>query len=177
MRFILFLACIMIFASCQKDPINDGRNIGNDLVIAEGVEPVDQSTMSTFQNEMLEAINEVRAAGCKCGDEQMPPVPALYWHPDLEEAANLHASDMVENNFFSHTSSNGDQLNDRLDKIGYNWSHASENLAEGEAPISTILVHFQNSPSHCKVMMSENPMEVGSAKVGKLWAVVFGHRR
>lgn len=176
MRFTLFLACIMIFASCKKDPI-DGRNSGNSLVLGEEIEPVDQSTMSTFQREMLNAINEVRTTGCKCGNENMPSVPALYWHPDLEEAADMHASDMVENDFFSHTSSNGDQLNDRLDKLGYNWSHASENLAQGEAPISTILIHFQNSESHCKVMMSADPMEVGAGKVSDMWAVVFGHRR
>lgn len=63
--------------------------------------------MSEANINMLAAVNEARAQSRSCGTDNMPAVPALAWHCLLKDAAQAHSQDMVDNGFFSHTSSDG----------------------------------------------------------------------
>ncbi len=55
-------------------------------------------------------------------------------HPDLMEAARVHSQEMIEKDYFSHNSFNGETFSARLKRFGYNWRIAGENIAWGSAP-------------------------------------------
>jgi len=64
------------------------------------------STLSTNQQELLDAINKERSKPRTCGDRgTFPPVPALTWNPELYAAALEHVTDLAYSNTFSHDGS------------------------------------------------------------------------
>ena len=124
--------------------------------------------------EMLTAVNKLRAAGCRCGNTQMPSVPALKWNSKLEKAANIHADDMSANNFFSHKGSDGSSVSARATRVGYSWRHIGENIASGPTNLERVMQGWIDSPNHCKNMMSKDFQEFAAARAGNLWVQVFG---
>src|SRR6478735_7313557 len=78
---------------------------------------------------MLQLVNDTRKKGCQCGDTWYPPAPRLSWNDQLEAAAFNHSKDMAQNNYFSHTSPNGDKAGNRIRQAGYNWMAYGENIA------------------------------------------------
>lgn len=53
------------------------------------------------------------------------------WSSKLETAALRHSKDVMDNDFFSHTSSHADTFLTRIDDVGYIYSNAGENIAMG----------------------------------------------
>ena len=117
------------------------------------------------QQKMLDEINKARAAGQDCGDEVFPPAPPLTWNCKLEQAAWAHTDDMVRNNFFSHTGSDGLDAGNRLDAAGYNWKVYGENLAAGFLTEEETIKGLLKSPGHCHNIMNPKFREFGSARV------------
>lgn len=120
----------------------------------------DQNTMqeagsmsTAFKNTVLNAVNALRAEGCTCGNEEMPPVGPLTWNDKLETAAKTHTEDMKKNNFLSHTGSDNSQPWDRVEIAGYNWKHTGENIGKGQQNWDTIFNDWVESPGHCKNIM------------------------
>ena len=81
--------------------------------------------------------------------------PSLSRQRNLKRAADWQADDMVEKDYFSHTSANGDTLADRLDQAHFipssdRWG-AGENLAAGRGPAGSpeeIVSGWMNSRDH-----------------------------
>jgi uncharacterized protein YkwD len=71
--------------------------------------------------------------------------------PRLTKAARSHSREMIEKDYFSHSSYNGESVSRRLERFGYRRSVYAENIAGGSgtlgAPDSTFL-RWMNSPSH-----------------------------
>lgn len=83
-------------------------------------------SVSEYTASLLCVVNETR--------QQWGRDP-LSSQRNLRRAAGWQADDMTENDYFSHTSSNGDSLADRLDQANFipdsaRW-RAGENLAAG----------------------------------------------
>ncbi len=58
-----------------------------------------------------------------------PARPPIAFNAELIAAARAHSTDMADNDFQSHTGSNGSGLSDRLSTAGYTgWSSAGENV-------------------------------------------------
>jgi uncharacterized protein YkwD len=129
-----------------------------------------------FASEMLDAVNEIRQSGCKCGSKRMPAVAPLKWNSLLEKASDLHAEDMRQNNFFDHKGSDKSTVGTRSKKLGYQWNFIGENIAKGPSTVKQVMSGWINSPSHCRNMMDQNYREMGAAKSGSLWVQVFGKR-
>jgi uncharacterized protein YkwD len=86
----------------------------------------DQMSVSEYAASLLCVVNETRAHWGR---------GALTAQRNLTRAAGWQADDMTENDFFSHRSSDGDTLGDRLDQANFipssdRWE-AGENLAAG----------------------------------------------
>jgi uncharacterized protein YkwD len=126
---------------------------------------------------MLKLINDKRVAGCNCGITAMPPVPVLTWSNLLAAAAAAHSKDMATNNFFSHASSNGSTVADRLAAVKYNWITVAENIASGQIDEQTVIDAWIASEGHCKNIMSASIKEIGVAKESKYWTQVFATPR
>lgn len=134
------------------------------------------SGVSDFAAQMLEEVNALRATGCRCGSRQMPPVPALKWNGQLEQASRRHADDMKNNGFFSHTGSDGSSMSARVSQAGYAWRAVAENIAWGYPNVSSVVEGWKDSPGHCENMMSGSYTEMGAARAGTYWVQDLGRR-
>lgn len=126
------------------------------------------------QKNMVDAVNKIRQKGCYCGRRFMEPVGKIIWNEKLQKSALAHANDMHQNNFFTHYSKEGLNIGDRLEKVGYNWMVAGENLGEGQKSFDEVLNDWLDSYSHCKMLMHPKVTEMGIAKVEKYWVQHFG---
>lgn len=126
---------------------------------------------------MVSKVNKLRAKGCKCGQERMKPTTPVEWDDTLYESALSHAKEMNRYNYFAHYSIDGLDIGDRLDKVGYKWVVAGENIAEGQRDFDEALVDWIKSPSHCKMLMNPKVNEMSVARSGRYWVQHFGRQR
>ncbi len=61
------------------------------------------------------------------------------------QSAEGQSRDMVANNFFSHTGSNGSTLLGRVAATGYTWSSLRENIAGGYPTIDAVMTGWRAS--------------------------------
>lgn len=88
---------------------------------------------------------------------------------NLTVAAGWHSSDMVQNDYFAHTSPGGQTFADRLDRVNFIPAHsnrwaAGENLAAGDGPAGTpaaIVDGWLNSPDHRENLLDPDFTLVG----------------
>jgi uncharacterized protein YkwD len=139
------------------------------------------SGSSSFQAEVLQRVNALRAIGAVCGTALYPAVPALNWNNLLQQAASGHSSDMAQNNYFSHDSLDGKTFSQRLTDAGYNFSAAGENIAAGDLTVEQVVNHWLNSPAHCVNMMNPVYRDIGVAcassnnsSFGNYWTMDLG---
>jgi uncharacterized protein YkwD len=86
---------------------------------------------------------------------------ALAVNPALDAAAQAKANDMVQRNYWSHTSPNGTTPWDFIKNSGYNYQSAGENLAYGFMNAGAILTGWMNSPEHRANILNSNYQDVG----------------
>jgi len=132
------------------------------------------SNDENFKSEMLKLVNQIRAEGCQCGKQYMPPVPPLQWNSKLEEAAKIHAKDMNTNKFIGHRGSDGSKISERINATNYMWNAVGENVSWGPRTVEGAVFGWQDSPSHCITLMSSSYKDMGAAKNGMFWVQEFG---
>ena len=156
--FIILMG-LLLFTSCSKDD-------------AEPNIPV-------IKLELLELVNEVRSQGYNCNGTYFSPVEQLTWNDKLYKAAQLHAEDMSENNYFSHNSADGRTPQNRIAEQDYNWRAFGENIAYGFNSAQGVLNAWLSSDGHCRNIMKREFSEIGIgyAEKGHYWVQVFGHPR
>jgi len=123
---------------------------------------------------MLKKVNNIRENGCFCDETYMPSTGPLVWNETLYKSALGHAKEMSRYNYFAHYSVDGKDIGDRLDRYGYNWQIAGENLGEGQKSFDEVLRDWQRSKSHCKMLMNPKIREMGVARHGRFWVQHFG---
>lgn len=140
--------------------------------------------MSARDIEMLAAVNAVRVTSRNCGEDAMNAVDKLEWNCDLQSAALHHAQDMSENDFFSHTGSDGSSAGDRATNVGYRWSLVGENIAAGQSSVADVMSAWLDSPGHCRNLMSPNYTQFGfgystndDSYYQRYWAQIFARPR
>lgn len=144
-------------------------------------EPIERNVVFTYPSDavkemMLSRVNNLRAAGCYCGSEYMSPVQPVIWDDMLYESALSHAKEMKDKRFFSHYSASGLDIGDRLDRFGYPWQIAGENLGEGQTSFREVMRDWIDSPSHCRMLMNPKIEEMGVARHSRFWVQHFGKK-
>lgn len=81
----------------------------------------------------------------------------------LDQAAYLKAQDMLEKDYFSHNSPTGLTPWSWLEKSGYNYKVAGENLAIGFLDSEEAVQAWMDSPSHRSNILNKNYNEMGIA--------------
>jgi|GEM_PF-2990052 len=139
--------------------------------------------MSDADRQMLTLVNNARAQARSCGSEPHPAVSALAWHCSLEQAAAGHSTDMANNNFFSHTGSDGLNAGHRISATSYPWRAWGENIAAGYATVESAMAGWLGSPGHCSNIMNAGFTEMGAASATNpgsdyrvYWTQVFADR-
>ncbi|MGM8228840.1 CAP domain-containing protein [Cellvibrio sp. ARAG 10.3] len=149
-----------------------------------GPEVVGNCSLSETELALINAHNEARALGRRCGTTWYNPAPALRWDCRLGQASYVHSADMASNNFFSHTGSDGSSPFDRMRREGYQFSTAGENIGAGYRTVDAAVNGWLNSAGHCSNIMNPNFQDMGAARVDSAtsayriyWTVGFGTSR
>lgn len=113
---------------------------------------------------------------------------SLCVHPALQRAAEAHSKDMIDNDYFSHTSQDGTTAFQRMKREGYNYRTAGENIAFGSGSLgapANIFKNWMNSDGHRRNIMNKSYREIGIGAVTgtygsysntTMWTTDFGAR-
>lgn len=135
---------------------------------------------------VYELLNDARTSGVQCGTTWMPAVPAVTYTDDLGLAAQRHAQDMADNDYFSHYSLDGRSFVDRIRATPYAGDPGGENIASGFRSAADVMQGWLNSPGHCTNLMNEDFDHVGLGLASRndarysvpvtYWVQEFGYR-
>ncbi len=139
----------------------------------------DYSDVEFDKQEMLELVNEARMNKRRCGGKKHDAVAPLQWSDKLAQAAQKHADDMADNDFFDHAGSDKSTVVMRIEREGYLWRAAGENVAMGPRSVSQAVQGWLDSPGHCSNIMNGDFTQIGAALShnGQYWVQVFGAPR
>ncbi len=113
---------------------------------------------------------------------------ALCVHPALQKAARAYSRDMIDRDYFRHTSEDGLGPGARLRRAGYDWRLYGENIAWGSGPRGSAERTFKvwmNSPHHRSNILKGGLREVGIGTAtgayrrhggATMWTADFGAR-
>ncbi|AKF11008.1 CAP domain-containing protein [Sandaracinus amylolyticus] len=121
-------------------------------------------------SEVCEVFRLVNAERASAG------LPAYEWNAELAIAAQRHAVDMVENDYFSHESQDGRSFSDRADQAGYDAFATGENIAAGQRTPEQVMDSWMGSDGHRANILSDGSNEIGVGLSDFHWVQVFGHR-
>lgn len=85
----------------------------------------------------------------------------LVENPTLSEAARLKAEDMANRGYFSHYTPEGLAPWYWLDKVGYKYLHAGENLAVNFSDSKDVVDAWMHSPTHRANIVKQIYSEIG----------------
>lgn len=113
------------------------------------------------EDDLLEAINDVRATGAMCGERTRDPVPDLEVAPALRCAARRHAVDQSEGGTLSHDGNDGSSTLSRIDLAQYPGVPSHELLAGDFLDPEATLEAWLASPTECEALLSSTAAEFG----------------
>jgi hypothetical protein len=87
----------------------------------------------------------------------------LKENPTLDKAAAQKLQDMINNQYFAHTSPSGTTPWHWIDVNNYNYSYAGENLAIGFSTAKDTLDAWSKSPTHRENLINSKYREIGVA--------------
>lgn len=133
----------------------------------------DQLELTAEESELINLINAERASH-GLGPVRMSNV--------LMQVARAHSQDMIDRDFFDHTSPDGWGPRDRLDNAGYNWMTYGENIGAGYSSAELMSNGWMNSSGHRAIMLTPEFTEIGVAYVaggfyGHYWTALFSTPR
>ncbi|MEU4368630.1 CAP domain-containing protein [Micromonospora chersina] len=121
--------------------------------------------------EVVDLVNQERAkAGCK----------ALTVDDKLTLAAQRHSQDQADHKTMSHDGSDGSDVGDRLDRVGYAWRSYGENVAWNQQSPAAVMDAWMNSPGHRANILNCSFTEIGvgvARSNGPYWTQDFGTPR
>jgi uncharacterized protein YkwD len=128
---------------------------------------------------VLSAVNAVRAkAGCE----------PLRLNGKLTAAAKGHAKAMAEQNFFGHAGKDGSRFSSRINRQGYSYTTAAENIAAGQKTAGQVVASWLKSAGHRRNILNcrmrdtgialvyqadDRPIQGNSAALRYYWVQVF----
>ena len=118
--------------------------------------------VADIRDDFLAAVNQARSVNQICGTTPYSPAAPVSWSDNLAMAAYLHSEDMVLNNFFSHTGSDGSSAGQRILRQGYPWRTYGENIAVGYPTVSSVIQGWLGSEGHCRNLMDPAFTEIGA---------------
>jgi uncharacterized protein YkwD len=122
-----------------------------DRYIKEGSSPYLAAVISAV---LVDLANDDRAEN---------GINGLTINPKLVAAAQLKANDMAEKGYFAHQTPDGYDSWHWFDTVGYDYSHAGENLAVDFSESADVEKAWMKSPTHRDNILNEHYTEIGIA--------------
>jgi uncharacterized protein YkwD len=143
---------------------------GLTIVVAQPFTTPPERDAATISRIVLALTNQARAHAQICGSQRFPRAPPLSLASALTRAARAHSRDMVVQDFFGHSGSDGSTPGERATRAGYRWSMLGENIASGVRTPQEAVAGWLASPEHCA-----NIMTAGFRQMGVAFAVDPAH--
>lgn len=109
-------------------------------------------------------------------------LPALRYDERLNRASEVHARDLASAGIISHTGTDGSGHGDRVQRQGYYFSIAGENVATGQMNWEDAFDAWKKSPGHNENLLRDDVSEFGLALVyepttaySTYWAMLVAH--
>lgn len=170
MGFALTLECSPAIAQASSSPDNlEAESSTSDLSNPPTPNP---PTPNPQVQSLLAEINQERAqAG----------LPLLSLNAALMAAAQSHATDMAERNFFSPQGSDGSTTETRVAAAGYRQAPIAENIGVSRADASQIVHKWLHSPGYRSNLLNPDYQVAGvgyaynpASDFGHYWTLVLG---
>ena len=139
-----------------------------------------EAAWTTFEDELIDAINARREAGGQCGSQTMPPTNALTLSTTLRDIARAHAEDMSVNDYIGYSSPDGEWLM-QPEACGFGGPAAAQNIGNGHTSASAALDALVGYEATClNLHVAANVVGVGyyadpNATYPSYWAVYLGN--
>lgn len=138
-----------------------------------GLIPAGRAMEADWPSMLLFHVNEVR---------RQHGAGAVTWARQLADAAAAHAQDLQGCGSLSHTGCNGSELRQRLERAGYGFRMAAENLALCACDAAEVVRLWMQSEGHRRNLLNAEAREIGGATLqdrdGRdVWVLVLGAQR
>ncbi len=107
----------------------------------------------------------------------------LVYNEKLATAAQKHSQDMAAHDYFSHTSRDGRNFNDRIAAAGYDYRVSGENIAAGQPTPAAVVDKWMKSAPHRENILNPDFCDIGvgyaaapDSKFQHFWTQDFGRR-
>ncbi|MBD8071455.1 CAP domain-containing protein [Bacillus sp. PS06] len=119
---------------------------------------------SSFEEQVVQLVNQERAkAGLK----------PLTHRADIKNVAYKKAQDMINSNYFSHTSPNYGSPFQMLKTFGVSYRTAGENIAKGQKTPQEVMNAWMNSPGHRANILKPEYDSIGVGFYHSAWVQMF----
>ena len=146
----------------QNNNINTDKdnNTSNDNVTGE---------FAAFQKEVVRLVNVER---------QKQGLGKLSLNAKLSNVATLKSQDMINKNYFDHTSPTYGSPFDMMKQFNISYKTAGENIAKGQKTPAEVVKAWMNSQGHRENILNKNYTEIGigvakDAKGTLYWTQMF----
>lgn len=126
-------------------------------------EKPEKPSPQAFAEEVVRLVNIER------GKEGLQP---LTMTAELQQAAQRKAQDMVDKDYFSHTSPTYGAPGDMLRSFGIRFTSAAENIAAGYSTPEQVVQGWMNSSGH-RANILGNYTQIGVGYAAPYWAQLF----
>jgi uncharacterized protein YkwD len=114
------------------------------------------TTTDLLDASMLSTEQDVDFASLLNGLRIDDGLTTVTYDDRLDEAAQKHAQDMLDNDYFSHTSLDGSTHADRIAAEGYVAAYSGENIAAGQQTNEDVLAAWLQSDDHRELIYDES---------------------
>ncbi|MHB1314095.1 MAG: SafA/ExsA family spore coat assembly protein [Christensenellales bacterium] len=120
--------------------------VGQKITIPEA------APLETFEKEVIRLTNIERTNR---------GIPALSTNWQLSRVARYKSQDMIDKNYFSHTSPTYGSPFTMMQSFGLRFSAAAENIAYGQRTAQEVVTAWMNSPGHRANILSRSFTQIG----------------
>lgn len=122
------------------------------IYVGQKITIPDTNSLASYEQQVFELVNKERAAR---------GLATYKYSSDLAYVARLKSQDMINNNYFSHTSPTYGSPFQMMEKFGLRFSAAGENIAYGQKTASEVMNAWMNSAGHKANILSSAYTTIG----------------
>ncbi len=139
------------------DPLN--MQVGSTIRLKDSGQSV-----ASFEEEVVRLVNVER---------QKAGLGAVTHRADVKNVAEKKAMDMINSNYFSHTSPNYGSPFDMLKTFGISYKAAGENIAKGQKSPQEVMNSWMNSSGHRANILNGQYNSIGVGYYNGAWVQMF----
>lgn len=127
------------------------------IYVGQKITIPEPSPLKSLETEVVRLINLERTSR---------GIPALAHHWELSRVARIKSQEMIDKNYFSHTSPTYGSPFKMMERFGLKFSAAAENIAYGQTTPKQVVNSWMNSAGHRANILSRSYTHtgVGAAK-------------